>query len=173
MRALVIVSLLLFPATAAAQPTTGNVVRDLNRIAADLEGIVRSNSGTPLADKVEDSAAKVRAAIAKLRQTPPDRQAGVGDLEGAVGDLEAAVKDERRGSAGHSLLNRMASAARQLAVQAIAQRHRTRDRAKIAEAEQALAAGDRERNASRYKDAVARYKDALAKAEGASQPAAR
>ena len=165
-----LISLLLSPATVAAQPTTLNVVRDLDRIAADLDGIVRANAGRPLADKVEDSAAKVRSAIAKLRLAPPDRQGGLGDLEGATGDLEAAVKDRLlRGSAGNNLLNRMAGVARQVAVQAIAQRGRDpRNRPRIAEADQAVTAGDRERNASRYKNAVARYKDALSKAEAVS-----
>jgi hypothetical protein len=167
MHAVLLLALLLDPAAAAAQPPALNV-RDLNQIAADLDAIVRANRGTPLADKVEDSAAKVRSAISKLRQTPPDRQGGLGDLEGAVGDLEAAVKDKLlRASAGNSLLNRMAGAARQLAVQAIAQVDRNARRSpRIAEAEQGVAAGDRERNALRYKDAVARYKDALSKAEG-------
>lgn len=166
--ALLIVSLLQFPTSAASQPTTLNAVRDLNQIAADLDRIVRANAGTPLADKVEDSAAKVRSAVSKLRATPPDRLGGLGDLEGAVGDLEATVKDKLlRGSAGNSLLRRMAGTARQLAVQAIAHVDRNpRDRTKIAEADQAVAAGDRERNAARYKDAVARYKDALSKAVG-------
>jgi hypothetical protein len=148
---------------------TSVVIRGLTRITADLEAIVRANSRTPLADKAEDSLDKVRRAIAKLRQRPPDRQGGLGELESAAGDLEAAVKDDLlRPSVGNRLLNRIAGAARQLAVHALSEAATPGGKSsKIADAEQALAAGDRDRAALRYMDAVAKYRDALSKAEGA------
>jgi hypothetical protein len=163
MPAVLLFSLLLCSVSAAAQPRVVNVARDLDQVATDLDGLVRSNAGTPLAGKVEDSAAKVRSAVTKLRQTPPDRHAGLGDLEGAAGDLEAAVKEKLLRAPGDRLLNRITDAARQLALDAIAQAGRNRPNSARA-AEATVSSGDRERNASRYKDAIARYRDALSRA---------
>ena len=55
-----------------------------------LLAIVEANSGTPLADKLEDAIGYLLDALVKL-ETPPDNQAAVGDIEGAVGDLDDAV----------------------------------------------------------------------------------
>ena len=144
-------------------------MEELADVAAALEAIVAANPGTRLADKVEDALAEVEVALAKLSQTPPDRAGSLGAIEGAAGDLEAAVKARLLGSAqGTELLDRLAHAARLLAVEAIGEaRARGGSARKIASAEQALARGDTRRASGRFKQAVAAYKDAVAKAEGA------
>jgi hypothetical protein len=141
----------------------------LEGVATDLEAVVDAGAGTKLGDKAEDALAKLEAALAKLEKTPPDRQGALGELEGTVGDLEAAVKDRLLDSSeGTALLDRLAGAARLLAVEAIAEAGARGGAAgKIAEAERALQRGDAKRASGRFKDAVARYKDAASKAEGA------
>ena len=83
--------------------------------------------------------------------------------------LEAAVKSKLLGaSQRNAFLERIAGAARLLAVEAIEEAEDVGgDAAKIAEAKDALAKGDERVDAKRFKDAVAKYKDALSKAEGA------
>jgi len=138
-------------------------------VVSDLENIISSNPGTPLADKLEDVKAKLQTALEELAKTPPDCQAAVGNLEGAVGDLEAAVSDELLDpTQGTDLMDQLAGAARQLAAdalnQAIAQ---DGDPGAISDAEQALTEGDALRELGAFKDSVNAYKDALAKAESA------
>ena len=176
MKAVVLVASLLVGAaiTLSAQspalsqrpaPQAGQV----ERIAREIERRIARSPGTPLADKLEDALAKVNAAADKLRQARPDRQGALGELEGAVGDLDAAARAalQRRG-AGLDLMNGIASAARELADDAIADAVARRGNPnKIAEARAAFARGDARRRAGGFKDALAAYKDASSKAEGA------
>lgn len=62
-------------------------------VIGELQEIVNSNPGTPLADKIEDALAKVQTALSELNKTPPDNEAAMGNIEGAVGDIEAAITD--------------------------------------------------------------------------------
>jgi hypothetical protein len=91
----------------------------LERVAEDLETLIEGDRGR--SDKLEDVVDKLEAALAELRKTPPARQSAMGAIEGAVGELEAAVSSgylERE--TGTAFTNRVAGAARQLAVDAIA-----------------------------------------------------
>jgi hypothetical protein len=128
-----------------------------------------ASSGSPAAAKAADALQYLEKASDELAKQPPDRQAALGALEGAAGDVEAAVKDGLLGiDEAKPILEQLAAAARLLAVTAIDEAiHRGGDAAKIAQARQALTAGDSERSAGAYKDAIGLYKDALASAEGA------
>jgi hypothetical protein len=138
---------------------TGGLIRD-------LEALVASHPGTPLADKITDALAKTKTAAGEFGKTPPDNQAAVGNLEGAVGDLEAVVGTGLLGAAeGVQLLSRSAEIARQVAVAVLETRDRRSAPGVITEAEQALEEGDGLFAARRFKDAVNKWKDALAKAE--------
>ena len=164
---------LLYPASATfyQRPSAPRspATAELSRVADDLKRLVAANPGTAVADKIEDSLAKVETAIDKLGMAPADMQGALGDLEGAAGDIEAALASRllpARVAANH--MERIARAARQVAVRAIADAvTRRADSTKVAEARRVLGAGDGERNTSRYKNAVAHYKDAVAKAQGA------
>ena len=84
-------------------------------VAEDLQNIVDNNSGTPLADKVEDALQAMQAASDEFANTSPDNQAAVGNLEGAEGDLEAAVSDGVLDQGqGTALMDQIAAIARQL-----------------------------------------------------------
>jgi probable HAF family extracellular repeat protein len=135
----------------------------------DIDTVVQENPDSPAADKLEDVNAKLETALAELEKDPPDNQAALGNVEGAVGDLEAAVKDGFLDAAGGSdLMDRLAEAARDLAVGAVDDaKDRAGDQEVIDEAEGYLAEGDDLRDLGYFKDAVAKYKDALAKAESA------
>jgi Tol biopolymer transport system component len=166
--------------TATATDAAGNTASctftvTVNGAAAQIEqtqttlAAVAGPPGTPLADKIDDALDAVDTASDELAKQPPDRQAALGALEGAAGDIEAAVKDGLL-DAGQAtpILEQLAAAARLLAVTAIAEANAAGgDPATIAQAEQALAAGDGQRSAGAFKDAINRYKDALAKAESA------
>ncbi len=88
----------------------------LQKVVAELQGIVDDNPGSPLADKVEDATAKAATALQELRKTPPDGQAAAGNIEGAIGDLEAAVADGLLDPGhGNRLINQLAAIIRQIA----------------------------------------------------------
>lgn len=142
--------------------------QDLPNLSDVLQGIVDSNPGTSLADKVEDVISGVQDAITELAKTPPDRKAAVGNIEGAVGDLEAAVNEGLDPAQGTQLMDQLAGTARQLAVEALDQANaQGGDPVKINEAQQKLAEGDALRALGEFKDAVNKYKDAVDKAEDA------
>jgi YVTN family beta-propeller protein len=132
-------------------------------LIADLQDIVESNPGTPLADKVEDAQAKLETALDELTKTPPDNQAAVGNIEDAVGDLEAAVDDGLLDEAqGTQLMNELAGIARLLAVSSLEEAIALGgDPDVINDAQQALDDGDALRASEAFKDAVNKYKDAL------------
>lgn len=97
-------------------PTNPAADERLQKVVAELQGIVDNNPGSPLADKVEDATAKGAAALQELRKTPPDSQAAAGNIQGAIGDLEAAVADGLL-DPGHGgrLIGQLAAIIRQLA----------------------------------------------------------
>jgi predicted extracellular nuclease len=138
----------------------------IEELIDDLEALLAADPRKKLEDKIEDVIANLRQALRKLGN---DRQGAAGELEGAAGDLEATVKSKLLGaSQGNAFLERIAGAARLLAVEAIEEAEDVGgDAAKIADAKDALAKGDERVDAKRFKDAVAKYKDALSKAEGA------
>jgi predicted extracellular nuclease len=138
---------------------------EIEELIDDLEALLAS-AGKKLEDKLEDAIANLRQALRKLGN---DRQGAAGELEGAAGDLEAAVKSKLLGAAqGNAFLDRIAGAARLLAVEAIEEAEDAGgDASKIEQAKRALAQGDTRLDANRFKAAVAKYKDALSKAEGA------
>ena len=139
---------------------------EIEELIDDLEDLLAATGSKKLEDKVEDVIANLRQALRKIGN---DRQGAVGELEGAAGDLEAAVKSKLLGQAqGHAFLDRVAGAARLLAVEAIEEAEDAGgDEAKIDDAKRALDEGDARLDAKRFKAAVAKYKDAVAKAEGA------
>ena len=142
----------------------------IENVIDGLQDIVNSNSGTPLADKVEDALANALTALNELTKTPPDNQAAMAALEGAVGDLEASLG--LNGPAVDAqltdLMGQLAGAAKVLAQDAIdAAIAGGGDPDTIVDAQQFLADGDADRAAGQFKDAVAKYKDAKAKAESA------
>ena len=144
-----------------------DVENSVDNLIDDLQFIVASNPGTPLADKLEDAIAKLDDAAAELDKTPPDNQAALGSIEGAVGDIEAAVSsgllDPEQGG---QLMDQLAEVARSMAQNALNEAiAESGDPVVINDAQQALAEGDALRAAGAYKDAVNKYKDALAKAE--------
>jgi hypothetical protein len=164
---------LLYPVEPTFHQRQGSVdnpaISELTGAADDLKRIIAAQRGTPVADKLEDALAKFESAMGKLRGAPADLQGGLGDLEGAAGDIEAAVTSGLlRARAATAPMGRITRAARQIAVRAVADAvARRADSTKIGEARRVLGVGDAERNASRYKNAVAHYRDAVAKAQGA------
>ena len=137
-------------------------------VGVDLEEIVDDNPGTPLADKVEDALAALNTALEELEADPPDNQAALGAIEGAVNDLEAAVSDGLLDpTEGAALMDSLSEIARTVAADAISNAvAQGGDPVALADASDALAAGDALRATEDFKDAVGQYKDALAKAEG-------
>ena len=108
--------------TAVATVVVHTFAEALGNLIAHLEQIVLDNSGTPLADKVEDALANAQTALDELTKTPPDNQAALGNIEGAVGDLEAAVKDGLLDPVeGTQLMDEFTAIARQLVVEALNQ----------------------------------------------------
>jgi subtilisin family serine protease len=152
----------------AAVLLAANPVSTLKSAIAELDAIIEANPG-PRSDKLEDARDKLRKALEELEKTPPARQAAMGAIEGALGDLESAAADGHLdASQAARLFDRVTGAARQLTVDAIKEATaRGGDQAKIAEANQALSAGDALRAVGSFKAAVNKYKDALGKAEGA------
>jgi hypothetical protein len=157
----------------AGDPNSGylttSAAEQIEATARDLQSIVLSRPGKPVADKVEDVLGKTQTAAIELAKTRSDMQAALGSLEGAVGDLEAVVKDGLLELAtGTRLMDQLAVAARQVATknldQAIA---RARYPDVIRQAQQALAEGDSFRTSGRCKDAMGKYKEALSKAQSA------
>jgi serine protease AprX len=151
----------------AAVLLAANPLATLQSAIAELDAIIEANPG-PQSDKLEDARDKLRKAIEELEKTPPARQAAMGAIEGALGDLESARDSGHLDAAQAArILDRVTGAARQLASDAIEEATaRGGNQAKIAEANQALAAGDALRGAGSFKAAVNKYKDALGKAEG-------
>ena len=141
----------------------------LQDVSTELQDIINSNPGTPLADKIEDALDKIQTALDELDKTPPDNQAAVGNIEDAVGDLEAAIGlDPAQDPTLTDRMDQLAGVARQLATEALDQAiAQGGDPTAIADAQQALAEGDTLRASGAFKDAVSKYKDALAKAESA------
>ena len=138
-------------------------------ISDQVQAIVASAPGSPLADKVEDVRDKFQVAVVELNKTPPDNQAAVGNIEGAVGDVQAAVDDGVLDPAlGDLLMDQLAGVAKQIASNAIEQATAGGgDSDKITDAVMARADGDALLASPTYMDAVNKYKDAVAIAEGA------
>jgi len=146
----------------------------LQNVIDELQNIIDDNSGTPLADKIEDAKVSDQTAINELNKTPPDNQAAAGNIEGAVGSLEDAIKDNSLDpSQGEQLIDQLLDVSRQLAVDAIDTANNTpgSDAGKISSANAALANGDSLRapitSFGDFKSAAAAYKVAIAEAEGA------
>ena len=132
-----------------------------------------------LASTAADATSKVETAVEELTKTPPDNQGGIGNIEGAVGELEVAlelldpVEDPDEVAALTAAIDALVGAARQLAVDAIAEADAQMiDANVLMDAELALAEGDALRAGDpamgippAFKDAVNKYKDALSKAE--------
>jgi hypothetical protein len=138
---------------------------EIQELIADLQDLLATDPRKKLEDKIEDVIASLRQALRKL---PSDRQGAAGELEGATGDLEAAVKSNLIGELqGNAFLDRIAGAARLLAVEAIEESEDIGDTAKIEQAKRSLAQGDGRVDTNRFKAAVAQYKNAIAQAEGA------
>jgi subtilisin family serine protease len=138
----------------------------LSDLAGELRGIVDSNPGSSLADKVEDALAKAEAALREFDKTPPDLPAVAGNIEGAIGDLEAAVKDGLLPAAqGVALMDDLAAVSRRIADEALAlSLARGCDPSLIGEPQSLFAQADSLRAAGHFKDAAGKYKDALSKA---------
>ncbi|MCK4774883.1 MAG: hypothetical protein KAT30_08850, partial [Candidatus Krumholzibacteria bacterium] len=82
--------------TQAVVPTQGGVsltcagldpLATLDALTEQIRDIVDNNSGTKLADKLEDVLHNLETAQEELDKDPPDNQAAVGVMEGAAGDL--------------------------------------------------------------------------------------
>ena len=144
-----------------------NADEQLAAVASDLQAIVTANPGTPLANKAEDARAKVEAARQQLAQNPDYRTGPLGELKDAVGALAGAVEGGLLSAAqGNGLMDRITNAGRLLAETAIAAAvARGANPQDIAQAEQALAAGDDQRAAGQYQDAVVQYETASKHAE--------
>ena len=167
----------LCPGTAAGSAVDPNGCSNVEAIQGlnnELQQIVNINSGTPLADKVDDAADKVQTAVSELTKTPPDNLAAVGNIEGAVGDLIAAVNDNGLDlNVGIELMNQLVAVAGQIAQDAL-------DEATACDptnpdlvfAQQSMNSGDALRASGLsgpvedFKNAVNAYKDALAIAQG-------
>jgi hypothetical protein len=149
--------------------TCNSFLQSIASISDQVQAIVASAPGSPLADKVEDVRDKFRVAVVELNKTPPDNQAAVGNIEGAVGDVQAAVDDGVLDPAlGDLLMDQLAGVAKQIASNAIEQATAGGgDSDKIADAVMARADGDALLASPTYKDAVNKYKDAVSIAEGA------
>lgn len=142
----------------------------LDGIRTDLKAIESENSGTALADKVEDARAKTDAAAHELCvKSPADHQAGAGNIEGAIGDLQAAVTDGLLdASTGKHLMDRSARVSRQLASIAIEEAiARGAGASELNDAKTYVSEGDSFRSSNDFKNAAAKYKAALSTAEGA------
>ena len=157
----------------AMSPTTGPAAQ-VALVIDELQAIIDANSGTPLADKVEDAVASLETALEELNKEPPDNQAAVGNVEGAAGSLCDAVTDEGLDpDEGNDLMDTLAGVARQLTDTAIEEAiDAGGDAIEIAFAEGFLAEGDDLRDQGfddcvKFKDAINKYKDALVTAEGA------
>jgi len=148
---------------------TCNLTEEVDKSVDDIQDIIDSNPGTPLADKLNDAISYVETVLVELNKNPPDNQAALGNLEGAVGDVEAAVNEGLDETTGNTTMDAMAGIALQIAQVAIDIAINTpgSDSGEIADAQQYLADGDALRVNEEFKDAVAKYKDALSKAEGA------
>ena len=142
---------------------------DLQTLILELQDIVDSNPGTPLADKVADALAKAETALDELEKSPADSQAALGNIEGAVGDLEAVVSDGLLDpGVGADLMDRFAEVARVLAAEAIdAAIAAGGDPGEIADAQQFRADGDSLRASQAFKDSINQYKVALVEAKSA------
>lgn len=157
------------PAGASVTPEGCTPNQAIEDVISDLEAMIAANSGTPLADKLEDALDKAEKALMELAKTPPHPKNAAGAIKNAVGDLEAAMKDGLLSAAqGNQLMLRLLSASRLLASEAIDDAIAAGGQAsKIQEAQQSLAQGDALRATGAYKDTGNKYEDAISQAEGA------
>ena len=140
-----------------------------------LQAIIDANTGTPLADKLEEALASLETALEELNKEPPDNQAAVGNMEGAVGSICDAVLDEGLDPVqGVALMDKKAGIARRLAADAIDEAIAVGgDAGEIQEAMEFMVSADSLRELATaemcelFKIAISAYKEAVAKAEGA------
>jgi len=141
----------------------------VEEVAGDLQDILTANPDTPLADNVGDAMAYAKAACDQLTTTPVNNRGAVQNVERAVGELQEAVEKELLDAGqGNQLMDQLAEAARQIAVDAIEKARDAGGKAgKIAEADEELADGDVLRSAGAFERGVDKYKDALVIAQRA------
>jgi hypothetical protein len=132
-----------------------------NQLQAKVDADPKSDS----ADILQDAIDNLKDVLNELDKSPPENQLAFGSLEGAVGDLETAVDDGALdASEGVAFMDRLAGAARELAVNAIEQSTAsTRD---INRANRDIDRGDNLRAEGKYRKAIGKYWDALSNAEG-------
>jgi len=135
----------------------------------ELGDIILANTGTPLADAMQDTIDQAQDVLNELNETPPDNGDAVGSIGDVVSELQAAVDDELLGSTlGAELMDQFTGIARQLAVNAIDEViAQGGDADVISEAQGLLAEGDALRTSEAFEDAVDSYEDAVSEAEDA------
>jgi len=138
----------------------------VQNVSDELQAVIASTPGSPLADKLEDANAKVDTALVELAKSPPDEIAALGEIEGAIGDIQAAVASGVLDpSTGNDLLDNLEGIAKQFADDAI--EDAIARGADVTTATQKLSEGVTARAAGDFKTAVAKYKDTITAAQEA------
>jgi len=141
---------------------------ELLQLIAEFQAIVDVDPAANEANELEDSIQHLQGAVSDLSKTPANRVDSVDEIKKAIEDLERAEADGLDAIVADDFMDRLASIARQLAQEAIADALAFGgDSQKIDEAMAFLSDGDTNFLLPDYVEAAADYKEAAKKAKEA------